>query len=312
MIKSYSANLKEVSMFIYEGVNCPYCGRPLTEKDDIAVCPECGTPHHRDCYREHGECANTSLHSDTFEWKRPEPERPQNDTEYVCTRCGAHISREDAVCPNCGEPVPQLLPRSEAGASPDDGRQESGRSYTPEGNIYGFGPSDTIDGVTLRDLSEYLKNPSYIIAICRQQLSGRKIVFSLPALFSPSLFFLYNKVWGEGLLAMFLSMLLSIPDGMVIYYRMTSSTLFGIPLTTWDSLSSACSIISILVNLFFAFFGMEILKRNAVKKIKKIRSMSRNEQEYRILLQKYSPPSKLVMVLIGLYIAMLLFSMFFV
>ena len=300
-------------MFIYEGVNCPYCGKPLTETDEIAVCPECGTPHHRECYLEHGECASLSLHSDTYEWKKPETsaEPPKVNIVFICSKCGARITRDDTVCPNCGEPLPQHLPDLDPEKLMALRDTLYGRTPPPE-SIYGIKMTDDIDGVTLKDLSDYLKNPSYVVSICKQIASGRKFSFSLPALFSPPLFFLYNKVWLEGILSLLLSMVLTIPDAMIIYYKMTSSTFLDIPLATWDSLSSACSVISVLVNLFFALFGMEILRRNAVKRIKKLRSISTNDQEFRVLLQRYSPPSKVVMVFIGLYVAMLLFSIFFV
>ena len=30
---------------------CPVCGREITPSDDIVVCPQCGAPHHRDCWK---------------------------------------------------------------------------------------------------------------------------------------------------------------------------------------------------------------------------------------------------------------------
>ena len=61
---------------------CPYCGRKFAEGDDIVVCPECGTPHHRECYKEHGSCANEERHG-SFEWgfvppKKGEPAASQS------------------------------------------------------------------------------------------------------------------------------------------------------------------------------------------------------------------------------------------
>ena len=49
------------------GNPCPYCGKNFESGDDIVVCPECGTPHHRDCYKEHSACANEEKHSEAFE-----------------------------------------------------------------------------------------------------------------------------------------------------------------------------------------------------------------------------------------------------
>lgn len=34
----------------YRGQHCPICGKEFCDGDDIVVCPECGTPYHRECY----------------------------------------------------------------------------------------------------------------------------------------------------------------------------------------------------------------------------------------------------------------------
>jgi hypothetical protein len=41
---------------------CPVCGIDFTDDDDVVVCPECGTPHHRECWKKNGKCANENLH----------------------------------------------------------------------------------------------------------------------------------------------------------------------------------------------------------------------------------------------------------
>lgn len=57
-------------MAIFENDICPVCQKEFTEGDDIVVCPECGTPHHRECYNQLGRCANTALHSQGYVFKR--------------------------------------------------------------------------------------------------------------------------------------------------------------------------------------------------------------------------------------------------
>lgn len=39
--------------------NCPYCQFPIKDGVEAAVCPECGAPHHEDCWREGEGCAVT-------------------------------------------------------------------------------------------------------------------------------------------------------------------------------------------------------------------------------------------------------------
>lgn len=46
----------------YTNYKCPVCNNQFTEEDDVVVCPECGTPHHRECYIQNGNCANSDKH----------------------------------------------------------------------------------------------------------------------------------------------------------------------------------------------------------------------------------------------------------
>ncbi|MEG0116039.1 MAG: RING finger protein, partial [Hydrogenoanaerobacterium sp.] len=55
----------------YIGICCPVCNKPFTAEDDIAVCPQCGAPHHRSCFKELGRCAFTEQHAPGNEWKNP-------------------------------------------------------------------------------------------------------------------------------------------------------------------------------------------------------------------------------------------------
>jgi hypothetical protein len=47
----------------YNNYFCPVCGEKFNEDDDVVVCPECGTPHHRKCWAENGRCVNENLHN---------------------------------------------------------------------------------------------------------------------------------------------------------------------------------------------------------------------------------------------------------
>ena len=49
--------MERLNVMNYQGVCCPVCGKPFQEGDDIVVCPECGAPHHRECYKSLGHCA---------------------------------------------------------------------------------------------------------------------------------------------------------------------------------------------------------------------------------------------------------------
>ena len=51
----------------YKKYKCPVCKEVFCEDDDVVVCPECGTPHHRGCWFENGKCANEALHGNQEE-----------------------------------------------------------------------------------------------------------------------------------------------------------------------------------------------------------------------------------------------------
>ncbi len=52
----------------YKEEKCPVCSVKFADGDDIVVCPECGAPYHRNCYKESGECIFKDRHGN-YEWK---------------------------------------------------------------------------------------------------------------------------------------------------------------------------------------------------------------------------------------------------
>ena len=50
----------------FKDLKCPICDIQFKDGDDIVVCPECGTPHHRECYETQNRCANADKHSEGF------------------------------------------------------------------------------------------------------------------------------------------------------------------------------------------------------------------------------------------------------
>lgn len=74
-------------MLYYEGLSCPVCGKMFEIGDDIVVCPQCGLPHHRDCWFVENRCAMAHTHGTDEQWQR-EPvihttEQPQTYTPPV-------------------------------------------------------------------------------------------------------------------------------------------------------------------------------------------------------------------------------------
>ena len=57
----------------YTHLPCAVCGKEFDENSDVVVCPVCGTPHHRECYKQLGHCAIIAWHEEnkTYECKIP-------------------------------------------------------------------------------------------------------------------------------------------------------------------------------------------------------------------------------------------------
>ena len=64
---------------------CPLCKQAFKESDDVVVCPDCGTPHHRECWLENGECLRVDKHGLNepieVEFKDVETEKDSDNTE---------------------------------------------------------------------------------------------------------------------------------------------------------------------------------------------------------------------------------------
>ncbi len=77
-------------MSFYENTECPVCKKKFENGDDIVTCPDCGTPHHRECYKLVGHCVNRSLHNSDFSFIREHNSNQadniksvENDNYYV-------------------------------------------------------------------------------------------------------------------------------------------------------------------------------------------------------------------------------------
>lgn len=93
-----------------DGQTCPVCRAYLFEDDDVVYCPECGAPHHRDCFAAAGHCGLEHLHGTEQQYDRqkyappPEPVKEKNEPKSVCVFCKRDLEDDAKVCPYCGRP----------------------------------------------------------------------------------------------------------------------------------------------------------------------------------------------------------------
>ena len=97
-------------MLDYTHYTCPICHKPLNADEDIAVCPQCGAPHHRRCFLKNGQCAYAADHGGPRQWK-PQPDK-DGDGTVICGNCGTVKNDTEKVCHKCGNALEEVFPPS--------------------------------------------------------------------------------------------------------------------------------------------------------------------------------------------------------
>lgn len=278
----------------YTGNHCPVCEQAFTDTDDIVVCPDCGTPYHRDCWKKVGACMHRSEHAAGFEWQ-PEigPEAVKAAHEATCPNCGTRNTPGAARCSHCGCPLPRSEADSADAAKPEeqvpiyarDPSAVNNSSAAPgphietysadrEGGIYRreIGPEDTIDGIKAKDWAAYVgRSPMYyLMQFFRMSITNRKAAVCLSAfLFGPAYLF-YRKMWKEGLLTAVLTIVLSIPTFIEIISVFNPSLLGAMPLGWLPAAVNVCAVASWALNIILGLFAVSWYRREAKKNIDRI------------------------------------------
>ena len=278
----------------YTGNHCPVCEQAFTDTDDIVVCPDCGTPYHRDCWKKVGACMHRSEHTAGFEWQ-PEigPEAVKAAHEATCPNCGTRNTPGAARCSHCGCPLPRSDADSADAAKPEeqvpiyarDPSAVNNRSAAPgphietysadrEGGIYRreIGPEDTIDGIKAKDWAAYVgRSPMYyVMHFFRMSISnGKADVCLWEFLFGPAYLF-YRKMWKEGLLTAILTIVLSIPTFIEIISVFNPSLLGAMPLGWLPVAVNVCAVASWALNIILGLFAVSWYRREAKKNIDRI------------------------------------------
>lgn len=189
--------------FRYSYEKCPVCEKEFTNSDDIVVCPLCGTPHHRDCYKKNGECGNYDKHNQGFRWTPSKENR-------LLTEDTAPLPPLDNATDNNQQNAPQ--PNAFFDANP--------LSQFPQEMEEGVSTAEVADFVQIHAI-KYLRNFFYI--------KSNKKTFSWAAFFFTPYWFFYRKMYKLGAFFMALSLLLTIgfnilPPVQTLYNDMTEWT----------------------------------------------------------------------------------------
>lgn len=209
----------------YLGQKCMVCKLKFNENDDIVVCPECGTPHHRECYIKTGECVNKTLHETGESWKREYGTDNDKSGYKKCSYCDALNKPHSIICENCGSSLIENLQKNMS-ASDTAGKTD----YKPNNGVYGrftfdpndkccgMNPDEEFESVKLCELADFVKsNQLYYLPIFKKiKDSGQKISLNIMSFLFPELYFANRKMWLWTAVSIIICTLLSLPSFMYI------------------------------------------------------------------------------------------------
>jgi len=285
-----------------EGSSCARCKAYLFSEDDVVYCPECGAPHHRDCYSALGHCALEELHGTPQQYsrekeieaknkiaekeKQEEKEREQarkaEEGFKTCVMCGERYDFTSHRCPKCG--------------APDVSRISGFEGFDFLGGV----PADYVidENVTADDAKRFVATNTHRYVPKFATLNKtNKISWNWMAFLFPCSWMLSRKMFKGGIVAGILSIITSLfsyPLSLALY----NQGLIGTPASPEliKNFSEAlpqiggavilCAmaglILELVLRLVFGMFGDYFYRNYAVEQIKRIKAESIDpDEEYR-------------------------------
>lgn len=309
---------------------CGECGRRLSEDDDIAVCPECGTPIHRACWT--GKCPNEDKHAEGYDWKS-ENRADEARGKKRCSICGEEIGEDIIYCRDCGVPMHKTC-YSRTGRCPNNHGERG--EYSQGGDFLGDNPNvisfssfeEFIDGMEKKPIRDnetgeeltcygvrqkelinflgkrHFSTPRLVTLFLRMANSGKRISFNFFAGILLPYYQFYQKVTGPAFILLLVNFILSLPYTIYqlrYFENYMSGSTEPILTAQFDSILSAFSVISFIIEVAVMLFWDYFYMKWSVNKILNMRDeyAGHSEEEYFEALQKAGNP-KMKSLLLGI------------
>ena len=218
-------------MSLYTGLKCKVCDKSFVEEDDIVVCPDCGTPYHRSCYKEKGECINYELHEKKQSYSVNEEKAKKIGDKIICEKCGMQNNSLSIFCERCGNPI--TIEKSASGES--DVRRDSENPFPNmikvdyNDKYCGFDPDEDFDGATTAELAEFIgDNHKFFLPIFKLMKERKKKgTFNISALLCPPAYFAYRKMTGTAIMSLIIQLVLWLPS--IVYFLGSMISKYNVP-----------------------------------------------------------------------------------
>ena len=188
--ETQKAALKGARFMKYENETCPVCGEKFTADSDVVVCPDCGTPHHRECYLKTNHCCNEDRHNTGFIW------RPTATPTVVPEK------------PESKEEIPNVLPPAFSRDKMPENGIASEITIDKEGNqklVYReIRGNERIGDKTVADYAAVIQKNvrKFIPKFMMMDKTGGKVSWNWAAFFFGPFWLAYRKMWKHAIIAM--------------------------------------------------------------------------------------------------------------
>lgn len=280
--------------------NCPVCLLECKIDEDIVVCPECGAPYHRNCYKTTGKCLFEEQHSEDFSYADFEAKNNNADTQNAtdisqkCPRCFAENSSDSLFCNKCGYPIAQEETTTETVSETP--------LVLPFDPLFGMNKDEPINDIKISDFAQYVRgNIFYYISVFRNIFQKNKSRFNFTAFLFSGAWFLYRKMYRIGIALTALIIFLSIFStyieftyvsdvlksvGITSAYELYHANLFldklsALPLEKQFILflPSLTTFAEFIIMLISGFVANKVYYKNCCTKIKKIKTLCKNDSK---------------------------------
>lgn len=198
----------------FDKYKCPVCNEQFKAGDDVVVCPECGTPHHRECYENTEHCFYEDKHCEDFSFEElidDNSDDETTDSKIICPKCKTENPKATFYCNKCGYPLNERDRNTKSNTAHDQqfnqnippfgfgGQMGMGIPFDP---MAGVGSDELIaEDVTAGEMSKFVgKSTPYYIMIFNKIKKFGSSKFNFSAFLFSGAYFLYRKMIFIGIL----------------------------------------------------------------------------------------------------------------
>lgn len=212
--------------------SCPVCKQKFQQGEDVVVCPECGTPHHRICYEINNKCFFDAKHKEgyVFNLDNEKEDNSKNEEKtsgfdsqqtsgetnsdvLICPNCKQENDKTHFYCKKCGFPLLNNQNQNSnngptffyGNVNPNDFQNMGNPQFIIFDPMAGFKSTDKFaENVNAGEIAKFVgKNTNYFMRVFGSILKIGRSRFNLSAFIFSGIYYLYRKMYGIG---MFLSL----------------------------------------------------------------------------------------------------------